>query len=85
MRRLDSGQVEQTGKNLERRVFLRVNLKYTFDNVNPVNGCEFLILTADFNSDRYDSECMMMITMTTTTTSNFVSVLHTALLLLNSE
>jgi len=48
----------------------------TFDNVNPVKGHECTILTADFNSDRYDSECMMMIMMTTTITINSVYVLY---------
>ena len=50
--------------------------------MNPVNGRECLILTADFNRDRYDSEHIMMIMMMTTITSNSVSVLYIALLLL---
>jgi len=79
---LTAGKRNRMAKKLERRLFLRMNLKY-FDNVNPVNACKCLILTADFNSGRYDSEHMMMMTMMTTTiTSNSVSVLYTALLLL---
>ena len=54
--------------------------------LNPVNGRQCLILTADFNSDRYDSErMMMMIMMTTTIMSNSVSVLYTACLLYTSD
>jgi len=41
-----------------------------------------LMLTVDFNSHGYDSERMMMIMMTTTITSNSVSVLYTVLLFL---
>ena len=65
----DGGQTEQNGKKTLNVAYLSEWTWSTFDNVNPVNGRECFILTADFNSDRYDSERMMMIMMTTTITS----------------
>jgi len=64
--------------DLERRIFLRMN----FNNLNPENSRESLIITADFNSGpiwfwAYDDDNDMK-----TITSNFVSVQYTALLLL---
>jgi len=73
----------QTDRQTEQRQHIaNVNMS-SLKTLNPVNGRQCLILTADFNSDRYDSErMMMMIMMTTTIMSNSVSVLYTALLLL---
>jgi len=76
-RHLTSGKWNRMAKTLNVAYFSEWTWS-TFDNVNPVNCRECFIFTADFNSDRYDSERMMMIMMT----SNFVSVLCSALLLL---
>jgi len=42
---LTAGKWNKMAKKLESRLFLRMNLEY-FDNVNPVNGRECVILTA---------------------------------------